>query len=351
MKRNILVIGPSIKQSKGGMATVIDGIMNDQMLNSENNIDFHESFIDGNIVSRLLFSLKAYIQFRAIYSKYDIFHIHVASYGSTFRKGYYVNFLNKKNKKIVLHVHGAAYVKFYNELNEKKKKKVYEIWDKCDCVIALSEKWKSNFERIFNHKNIVVINNGIDTEQYEDAKSIENKNNFLFLGRIGKRKGAYDLVSAVEQIAKKQPSVLVYMAGDGEINQIKEIINKKNLNNNVKVVGWIDFETKVKLLREVGTVVLPSYNEGLPMALLEGMAAGKVVISTNVGGIPELVENETNGFIINPGDVEALVDRMIRVMTDEKFIENVSENNLRKIEDFFSRKEMHKNINRVFNSF
>lgn len=351
MKKNILQIGPSITRSKGGMATVLDGIKNNKLLNSNHNINFHDSYIDGNIIKRLIFSVIAYIKFKTIYSKYDIFHIHMASYGSVFRKGYYIKFLNKKNKKIILHVHGGAYLKFYEGLSENKKRKVREIWDKCDCVIVLSEVWKRNFENIFNHKNIVVVNNGIDIKQYEEGKSIDKKDNFLFLGKIVKAKGVYDLVSAIEQIIEKYPNILVYMAGEGETNQLEQIINKKNLNNNIKLVGWIDFETKLKLLKDVSTVILPSYNEGLPMALLEGMASGKVVIGTNVGGIPELIEEGINGFVIEPGDINELSKSIIKIIDDNELVEKISQNNIKKIKKAFSGKKMYETIDKLYNEY
>lgn len=352
MNKRVLIIGPSISRSKGGMATVIEGIMTDSKLNSKHSIDVHESYSDGNIIYRLIFSIIAYIRFIFIYHKYNLFHIHMASYGSTFRKGYYIRFLNKRNKKIILHIHGAEYLMFYNNLSENKKRKVEKIWLNSDVVISLSDKWKAQFENIFRHKNIIAINNGIDTEQYEAGEcSVEEvRNKFLFLGRIGRRKGAYDIVSAVENLSKIYPDILVYMAGDGEINQIKSLIKKKNLDNNIKVMGWINFGNKIELLKKVSTVLLPSYNEGLPMAILEGMASGKAIISTNVGGIPELVENNINGLIINPGDIGALCKSISKIMDDEEFVKRCSINNIKKIESQFSRKKMHENISILFNN-
>lgn len=346
----ILEIGPSPIKSKGGMATVIRGIMEDEQLNSKQSIDLHESYSDGNIVYRFIFSIAAFLRFLFIYNQYNIFHIHMASYGSTFRKGYYIRFLKKRNKKIILHVHGAEYLVFFEKLGEKKKSIVKNIWNNCDIVIVLSEEWKTQFEQLFNHKNIIIINNGIDTEQYKNGKcNIENfRNNFLFLGRLGKRKGTYDIISAVERVVNKYPDIVVYMAGDGDIDEVKSLILQKNLNRHIKVVGWINFEQKIDLFKKNATILLPSYNEGLPMALLEGMAAGKAIITTNVGGIPELVINGDNGLVLEPGDIDALCKAMCRIMEDQYFVLKCSANNLNKINAEFSRKIMHEKLNYVF---
>lgn len=341
----ILVVGPSPEKSKGGMATVIKGIRDDKKLNDQFDIDIFDSYIDGSKVARAIYTILAFLRFRIIYKKYDLFHIHVASYGSTFRKAKYVNFLKKHGKKVIMHIHGAAYMDFYSKLSDKRKKYVADVLNICDRVIALSDEWKDRFERTFGLKNCISIPNGIDTDEFKCAITSEGEytNNFLLLGRLGKRKGVYDLVDAVEIISKLHPEVRLYMAGDGEIDQVKELVNRKNLQNNIEVVGWVDFAGKIELLKKVATIILPSYNEGLPMAILEGMAAGKAIISTKVGAIPEVVKEE-NGFIIPPGDVSALVETMKKCLKNTGMLAAMGQTNIKKIDEYFSMKKMHRTI-------
>ena len=116
----ILVIGPSPIRSKGGMATVIEEIVKDKKLNEEFEIDVYESYIDGNKLKVLLFSLLSFVRFYFTKRNYDIYHIHAASYGSTFRKGWYVRAAKKWGKKVILHIHGAEYMIFYDKSNKKK---------------------------------------------------------------------------------------------------------------------------------------------------------------------------------------------------------------------------------------
>ena len=114
----ILVIGPSPIRSKGGMATVIEEIVKDKKLNEEFEIDVYESYIDGNKLKVLLFSLLSFVRFYFTKRNYDIYHIHAASYGSTFRKGWYVRAAKKWGKKVILHIHGAEYMIFYDKSNQ-----------------------------------------------------------------------------------------------------------------------------------------------------------------------------------------------------------------------------------------
>ena len=270
----VLVIGPSDTKSRGGMATVISGIRNSKILSEQYEVDIFSSYIDGNIVVRLLYSIYAYLKFLFCFKKYDLFHIHVASFGSTFRKRYYLNSIKRTGKKVIVHIHGAKYIVFYSGLNEAKRKKVNEFLHKADMVLALSDDWKDKFEQTFGLDNCYSLNNGIDTDEFANAITdpIKYQNSFVLLGRLGERKGAYDLVKAMEIAVKQNPDIRLYMAGDGEIDQVKKTIEEKGLAGNIEVVGWVDFNGKIELLKKVSTLVLPSYNEGLPMSVLEGMA-------------------------------------------------------------------------------
>ena len=90
-------------------------------MHEEFEIDVYESYIDGNKLKVLLFSLLSFVQFYFTKRNYDIYHIHAASYGSTFRKGWYVRAAKKWGKKVILHIHGAEYMIFYDKSNKKKK--------------------------------------------------------------------------------------------------------------------------------------------------------------------------------------------------------------------------------------
>lgn len=341
----ILVIGPSDTKSRGGMATVINGIRNSKVLNDKFDIDIFPSYIDGNIVVRLLYSIYGYVKFLAIYKKYDLFHIHTASFGSTFRKRIYLKRIKKAEKRAIVHIHGAKFLIFFDELNNRKKTQVVNFLKAADLVIGLSNDWKKKFESTFGLTNCVSLPNGIDTDEFADAicDLKVHQNEFVFLGRLGRRKGTYDLVNAAEQAVKKNPHIKIYIAGDGEINQIRDIVRKKHLENNIDVVGWVDFRGKMDLLQKSSTLVLPSYNEGLPMSILEGMAAGKAIISTTVGAIPEVVADE-NGILIQAGDVQALADAIVKCSTSATMLEKMSRANIKKIDEEFSMKRMHKKL-------
>lgn len=347
----ILIIGPSPTRSKGGMATVIEEIEKDHKLNVQFDIDVYESYIDGNKIVRFLYSIYAFIKFYFTKRNYDLYHVHVASRGSTFRKGHYVDAIKKWNKKVILHIHGAQYLVFFNEISEKKKKRVIEILKKADMVIALSQDWKDKFDQTFGLNNCCVLENGIDMERLAPAiqDPVIHQKSFVTLGRLGQRKGTYDLVEAIDIARKMVPNIKCYLAGDGDVEKVKKLVKEKHLEDNIDVVGWANFDKKLELFKSVSTVVLPSYNEGLPMSILEGMACGKAIISTTVGAIPEVI-GEENGILVEPGDVQALSEALIECAQNLRKIKGMSECNIEKAKKQFSVDVMHDQLSKYYKS-
>lgn len=344
-KMKILVVGPSPTRSKGGMATVIEEIEKDKKLNEQFDIDIYESFIDGNKVVRFFFSIYAFVKFYLTKRNYDLYHVHVASRGSTFRKGHYVDVIKRWNKKVILHIHGAQYLVFYDEITKKKQNRVVEILKKSDMVIALSQDWKDKFDERFGLTNCCVLENGIDMERLAPAvhEPVLHQNTFVTLGRLGQRKGTYDLIDAIGIACKTIPNIKCYLAGDGDVERVRELVKTRNLQKNIEIVGWADFNKKLELLSSTSTVVLPSYDEGLPMSILEGMACGKAIISTPVGAIPEVVSQE-NGIIVPVGDAKALSEAMVECCTNGPLMWNFSKENRKKVKEKYSMECMHKKL-------
>lgn len=142
-------------------------------------------------------------------------------------------------------------------------------------------------------------------------------------------------------LVKKYPDIKLYVGGDCELKTMNDAIQNKKINENVKYLGWIDKEKKDKVLRESSIFVLPSYNEGMPMSILEAMAYKNVTIATNVWGILQIIKNKENGIIINPRDKEALYNNIEMILEDKKLGSNLSIKGRKTIEEKFN---MNKNI-------
>ena len=245
----------------------------------------------------------------------------------------------------MVHIHGAEYLVFYDGLDDRRQRIADNFFQQADLVLAMSGSWKRELESRFSMRACETLYNGIDTARYREAVSDPeaHRNSFLMLGRLGVRKGTYALILAVELAVRQNPSLSVCLAGDGEVEEVRALVAEKGLEQNISVPGWIDGGEKLRRLRDAATLVLPSYHEGLPMAILEGMAAGKAIISADVGAIPEVV-GEENGILIKPGDISALADALLRCSGDGATLRRMSEKNREKMEQSFSVRRMHERL-------
>ena len=214
----------------------------------------------------------------------------------------------------------------------------------CDKIIVLSEEWEEYFQNIVPRDKIEVIYNAINIPK-DFEKNIETKQ-ILFLGRLGERKGIYDLIDVVEQLISQYKDIKLIACGDGEYEKVKKIVEDRKLKSNIEIYNWISGKEKEEKLKNSSFYVLPSYNEGMPMSLIEGMAYKNVPISTKVGGIPRVIENGINGFIIEPGDKKKLKEILENILDDKEKEKRkqISDNARKTVEEKFN---IEKNIEKL----
>ncbi|WP_149141834.1 glycosyltransferase [Gemmobacter caeruleus] len=153
-----------------------------------------------------------------------------------------------------------------------------------------------------------VIHCGIEPAHFPTPAPLPEKLRLVAIGRFSEQKGFPLLIQAVAQAARQHPGLRLTLVGDGELRgEIEAMIEELTLRRHVTLTGWLD-ETQIKTeLDEAQALILPSFAEGLPMVVMEAMAAGRPVIATSIAGIPELVTAET-GWLVPAGDVQALAD-------------------------------------------
>ncbi|MEW4272107.1 glycosyltransferase family 4 protein [Priestia megaterium] len=324
-KPKILVIGSSLKD-KGGIVTVIKNI-EESSINNDYHIKRIETYITGSIIKRV--SIFVLALFRLIYSlisfRPNVVHIHMSEKGSFYRKSIILLISKFFNKRVILHIHSASFDEFYHA-NELQKRFIKFILNKADKLIVLSKQWEKYYSNIVPHTKVAVLYNGVYSVNKKFKRESETPVG-LFLGRLGERKGTYDLLDSIKKLKENGVSGKFYFAGDGEIEQVKQLIQEYELNEIVTVLGWVNSTQINDLLKQVDFLVLPSYNEGLPMAILEAMNFGLPIISTYVGGIPEVITNDDNGYLINPGEIDDLTKALTSLIENKDLRIEMGEKN------------------------
>ena len=306
LSSKILTIGPDYHNHRGGVGAVIEVYSRYFEV-----FKFIASYKNGSVFSKVFIFLINLIKYFAILitdKEIKIIHIHGASYGSFYRK--FVVFIIGKyifRKKIIYHVHGGGFKVFYNKSNVLSKRLIKTLFSNADIVICLSNSWIEYYMQTFKIKRAVILPNIIDYPVKVMPAEKTGIITFLFLGMISEAKGIFDLIEVIAKNKEKYKNrIKLLIGGNGEVQYLNELIKRFDIEDIVEYLGWISSVKKVEVLNNSNVYILPSYNEGLPISILESMSYGKPIISTNVGGIPEIVKNKRNGLLITPGEFKEI---------------------------------------------
>lgn len=322
---HILTIGCDYQTTKGGISSVIDSYS--KIFSPFNFIATTQTKSKLQNLLYLIYSLVKFT-FKCFSKNIRIVHIHTASNTSFKRKAIYINIASFFQKKVVLHIHGGEFHLFY----KKNTSLVAKTLKKVDTIIALSSKWKKFFEDSVGCKNVVIIPNIVSNPVIVDNKKSAVISG-IFLGNMNKKKGIYDIIDMVN--ANKEylrGKLTLHIGGNGETDKVQDLIKKNNLSDIIKYEGWVNKEKRAELLSSGDFFLLPSYNEGLPISILEAMSYRLPIISTPVGGIPEVIKHKENGYLHNPGDLEAMFECIKTIMENRENIKEMGEISFRKVE-------------------
>lgn len=332
--KKVCMIVPN-KMVQGGIAAVVNGYSGSK-LEKDYNVIYVESYKDGGKLAKLFKGICGYFKFAKVLliDKPDIVHIHSSFGPSFYRKLPFIYMASWAKKPIVNHIHGSEFDNLYTNASERKKNLVHNAWEKCDRFIVLSESWKEKFSVVIPTDKMTVIENYSVLKT--DVNRAECNNQILFLGAINKMKGCYDMVDVIERVVKVIPNVKMVIAGYGEIEQIKEKIDVKNLSDRFIFPGWVRDNEKDELLKTSDIFFLPSYTEGMPMSILDAMGYALPIVSTNIGGIPKIVHEGENGFMCEPGDIDGFSNAVIKLLTDEKLLKDMGKESFEIIKNGYS---------------
>ena len=253
--------------------------------------------------------------------------------------GKYKNCFNKKciKNSSLKSLLGAIEGKYYRNNDIYSKKINY--------IITPSEFYRSKFiEDGVNKNKIKALHNSIEMKDY-DIKT-EDEGYALYFGRLSREKGILNLINAFAKL----DNGLLYIAGEGpEKETIENIIKENKLEKRVKLLGFLGKNQMIECISKCKFVVVPSiWYENCPYSVLETLAIGKPVIGSNMGGIPELVENNKNGFIYQYDDVDDLSNKMKKLFEDEKLVDKFSKESKKLAKEKYSREKYYEELMNIY---
>lgn len=245
-------------------------------------------------------------------------HVHTASRASFWRKSLICLMARAAGRPYLVHLHGGGFARFYHEeCGSLQRRFVRSVLARAALVIAVSDEWRAALRRICPAARIEVLPNAValPAPSAVGARGGE-PHTLLFLGQLHREKGVFDLVRAFARIAPRFPEARLVCAGDGAVRDVEALARELGVAARVHCPGWLDGKHKERALATAGLFILPSYTEGLPMALLEAMAWGLPVIASPVGGIPQVVKPDENGLLVPAGDVERIGSALECLLAD-----------------------------------
>lgn len=247
-----------------------------------------------------------------------IVHIHFASRGSTLRKLILAGMVTRAGRPLVMHAHGGYFDQFHRRLPTALRRIVSGILQRANVLIALSPRWRDFYvnECELSPSQVAVLPNPVRWSPEVPDRTGHRHVQFLFLGRMCEKKGTYDLVNAFLALPEAvRARARLVLAGDGDLEAIRKLAAPAG--DRVRVLSWIDSAERERLLAQSDVFVLPSYNEGVPMSLLEAMASGLPAIVTPVGGMPDVLRHGVEGLMVEPAHVADLSAAMARLVHDD----------------------------------
>ena len=344
-KTGVLIIGP-VAPPVGGMTVSLNNIITSKL---KDEYDLYVLDVTGckdrdkkaGLLRRACHQIRLIGELCRILivKRPRIAHVQMAGSLYYYRRGLDILICKLFGAKIIFHLRSCRIIEFYNNSSALGKRVIRSIMGTCDKIIALSSYWHDYLSTLTDPKKISIVPNGVKLSEFRMKEDRRDELGFskdqtivIFMGPIGKRKGAFDLLDAVPSVLVNAPNTRFVFCGegefDGELETFKEDINAKNLFSHVKCAGSVTGQEKYDYYLSSDIFVLPSYAENLPNSLLEAMASGLPVVVSDVGGIPELVKDGFNGFLVKAGDVNAIAKNVTDLAKDGNLRKSMGKINL-----------------------
>lgn len=284
---------------------------------------------EGEIGRKMVLSrmLRDYIRFifTVLANRYDILHLNPSMDSSSAPRELifvWICRLFSPKTKIVIFYRGWSWTSFEEVQRSRTKKLLFRATQLlANRVLVLSTSFKAALIQLGVPEEKIYLTTTMfegDMFALNEVKALAHQSNIVFLSRFLREKGGHLLIDAFSRLTSQYPDLRLVMAGDGpERSALETQARALGVSRRVEFTGHVSGARKMDLLTSAKIFALPtSHPEGMPNALLEAMAAGLPVVSTAIGGIPEVVRDGTNGILLKVIDVDSLVKALQKYLDD-----------------------------------
>jgi glycosyltransferase involved in cell wall biosynthesis len=351
--RSVLMVGTDL-EGMGGVRAVVRGYFDSGLFDRYHCV-YVASHRAGSTWVKITTAVKAWFRVAFLLRRLEspLVHVQVASRGSFWRKFVVCWLARAAGRPYIFHLHGGGFSRFYDdESGWLARRLIRSTLEHASLVIALSEQWRERLLQICPLARVDVLHNAVAIPDIQGLRRLDDRDStLLFLGHVLRDKGVYDLVRAFARVATRFPRTKLVLGGTGDLEGVQQLAAQLEISDRLSCPGWLGPDRKSAALASSLIFLLPSYHEGMPMAVLEAMSWGLPVIATPVGGIPQVIDHEVSGLLVAAGDIEGLARQIERLLADTALRERLGANARARVEADFSLRDALERLTAIYNRF
>jgi glycosyltransferase involved in cell wall biosynthesis len=343
--RLIIQIGPD-SAAQGGIAAVLGTYASYKAGFEE--LGYRHVFISscgrarGDRVGRFIVALCRFV-WLSLFEDVYLVHIHSSVKGSLLRKSVFAVICHILRQKYVIHVHSGAFINYYASLLRPVKAIVRFVVSGAICVICLSEDSREKFisSKLTTAEKCRIVYNGImdPLTKHSERRAESAQVVITFLGKLSEAKGLLTLLQALAALPQSEMRYVLCVGGTGDVSTFDDWVKDHGLTDRVVFKGWVAGEVKARLLTDTQIFVLPSRSEGFPVSVVEAMAFGTAIVSTQIPGVIDAIRSGQDGLLVYPGDRDGLRDALWQLLNDRALRERLGASARQRFLDLFTMRQ------------
>ena len=318
-----IIVGP-LPPAIGGIATIMETLRKKYI--NDADVYFVDTNKEGSFNNKIFHSIRLLllIVIKGLRSKGGAILMFSSAYGSFWEKSVWCIVSKLLGLRTIVQMVDGNFPRFYEGMSRPYKTLASICVKSIDVLAVQSTEWSNYYKTILPNTHIMVISPGVDTDFFCPPvnPAINNPLQILYIGWLIEDKGIYDLILAAKLMNDNGNLFRMRLVGPdfGEKRTIISLIEKFKLENKVFVDDPILSRDGIrKAYQEADIFVFPSHFEGFPYALMEAIAVGLPCVGTKVGGIPDILDNNRSGIIIDKNSPEQLSQSLSKLLADDEY--------------------------------
>lgn len=312
--KRLVMLGPA-PGTRDGVARLVE-TYREQGLFARWPLEYLVTYADAGIAGNAKLVAKALRRFLPLLVRERglVAHLHAASGRGLWREALFAALARALQRPYILHLHDSGFGRLHDEGGAPARFALRLLLEQAACVVVPCESLRAWTRSVARSAQVLVVRPAVAAA--EPAAQAPRRNVVLFLGRLEPAKGVFDLLEAVAALRPVVPDVRLVCAGEGESLALARRAEELGIADALKLTGRVGPSGRRALLENAAVFALPSYDEALPIGLLEAMAAGVPAVVSPVGGIPEVIVDGASGLFAAPGDVATLQRQLRKLLLD-----------------------------------